>query len=413
MEKTPFLLEVYIMEYRIALLTLSVIFPFFSAGAEVIELAYEKADENPGYIISAPLIADGGETWQGAEKELTEGALTIQPTLHLPSGDEGVEMLMSIDTTAQGAKLPDTVYLDLDGDRIIGHGERFVLRPAELPREMRSPSFTMLCAEKVPLLFPGSDEPRHMNVYVMIVTDSAIEELKHLPVGLSGWGCYRGEYTIEGKDYEVTLEDRNGNGVFGDFAGNDQWDADFLLIRQKGVEGEPSKPLKERIVTGGNAYSVKVEENGRKLHLDLLDVEFGKVAAGHADMSFSLENSEWGQQYLMPGDAKEVPAGRWTISYFNLIGDDGSTFCVFSAKSAKTVDVTAGEKVVVDFETKVRAKVEARKAKDGYTLNLDLATAEGSKFRGYYAQDKRFDGVPFRIVDEKGTEVEKGLFKFG
>jgi hypothetical protein len=398
------------MKYGIAFFTLFVVLSSSSPCALVIDLAYEKAEESPSYILSSPLIDAGG--WENADRHLTEGSLTIRPTLHLPSGDESVTLLISIDRSSGEAQIPDTLYIDLDDDRRIGDEERFALRPARQENNVDG-SYSMLCAEKVPLVFSGSPDPRDMNVYAMVTTDSDIGKVKYVPIGLSGWGCYRGAAEIEGQEYEVVLYDRNGNGRFGDVVDESPWDADMLLIRPNGNKDETPKPLRNRLVAGGKAYSVKVEENGRKMHLDLLDVKFGKVAAARPDLTFNLDSSEWGPQYVMPGEVMEVPAGAWTISYFNRVGDDGATFCVFSCKSARTVDVTVGEKSVVDFDTKVKTRIDAEKEKDGFTLNLNLTTAEGSRFRGYYSQTERFDGVPFRILDESGGEVEKGVFKFG
>ena len=387
---------------------------------EEVVLSYAQGEKTPSYFYGLQPIEEGKTGWKKDAISLTERAMTFD--VFFPSElTTNRSWIASVDTKEENGEKPDTFYLDLNHNQALDPGERFPLFPIPYPYDNPGDRYTVLCAEKIPFA-RESGEPLHVNVYYMVThlkETPTMTEREYYALGVSSWGCLEGKATLSGTSYDVVLEDQCLNGSFGDFQQVGDWRSDMLRLspagkKEQSARGVNTKPLRKKIVIGGSAYAIDFSDEQQKLTFGKLDIKFGEAATSVSDTAFLLNHPDWGNEFIQAGEARALPAGSWKLAYYSRSNKDQSISCTYNDPAESTVEIKAGEKTVLDFETKLTAAVKANTEREEIRLNLVLTTAKGNKFGGYRNSDgQMIEGIPFEILNEAGDVVHEAVFKFG
>lgn len=393
----------------------------FSAplAADEYTLTFEKAVHNPVAFFGTAAIETGekGNGWIEGGEFLTQDATSV--IAHLGMGDAGsTSLLLSVDKKSDEADKPDTLYIDLNRNRTLDEGETIPLVLVDNKGEGPVMPFTLLCAEKVAYCDEDSYEGAtfHVNFYYPIIEDAPPGF--GIAFGLSAWGYYTGQVTLDGVAYDVTLEDRTVNGSFGDFDEGARFDCDSLAMHRadekRALTGmTPPSPLRHKMFIGHKAFAVAVKENGKVLVLDSITIETGRVNTGAPDLAVNLSHPDWGSFRIEPGETKELPAGQWTIIDFEREKKARSSVCNYSEPTEKTVTLTKGATIRLELATALVAKISAERRSGLVRLELAMTTAGGARMRRYYSATAGSSGIPFHITNAAGATLEKGSFEFG
>jgi len=388
-------------------------------GAEDYALTFEKAVHNPvAFFGTAPAEAgEKGTGWIDGDEFLTKDAQSVIAYLGMGEG-QNAALLLSVDTKADGADKPDTLYIDLNRNRTLDEAETFPLVLVDNKGAGPVMPFTLLCAEKVAYHdeYSAGGGPFHVNFYYPIIDDAPPGF--GTAFGLSAWGCYSGRVTLDGVAYDVTLEDRTVNGSFCDFDSGSHFDCDSLEMRradqEKALTGlTPPSPLRRKMLIGDRAFGVTVKENGRVLALESITVETGRVSTSSSDLAVNLSHPDWGSFPIEAGETKALPAGEWTIVDYSRVKKEPSSVCYYSAPTDKSVSLAGGESVCLDLATTLVAAVTATPRKGLVQLGLAMTTDGGATMRGFYSEKAKGRGIPFHITNAAGETLEKGTFEFG
>jgi len=231
----------------------------------------------------------------------------------------------------------------------------------------------------------------------------------------SAWGCMKGKVVLDGKEYGVTLEDQNINGVFRDFESKNGRDGDNLLLSQEGDQKTISRiiplgsPLRKKMIWKGKVYSVAFKNNGQILVLKTVEINFGVVAVRADDVTAVFFNPEWGHQFMAPGEELALPIGTWTVLIYVRSIQDPMVICSYMAPPNKIqAEIKTGRKVMLDLDIQFEARVLSKIKGDEIQLDLLLCTAQGAMFSRYYSFKKMMKGIPFKILDEADRTVHNG-----
>jgi len=388
--------------------------------AEEVVLKYEKSEGMPFAFAMAEEVEDAADGWQKGADLLPDNAVTLLG--YLEAGDMDEEgVLLSVATLGAKARLPDTLFIDCNRNSILEENEKFSFGPLE-----GQEASGLCCATKIPLSVNQGEKPIFTNLYMLCNIIPEEEEVYYL-FALSAWGCCKGELTLEGESHELILIDHNVNGSFCDFvSGSEQYPAgDTFQLMPAGSPGHVQPmPLRQKLFRGKTAYSVTVKENGLKVVLAPVDVEFGSVVAKRQDIEVTLNHPEWGDHVVAAGNERYLPKGSWTIRRFRIVDKETFAFCDYSGPESVKLTLKPGKKAAIELDTAFKATVQPRYSRGKIQLNLQLATAQGARFSSYYGgvqKDKVesgelgqfLEGIPFKITNEAGKEAHKGLFEFG
>jgi hypothetical protein len=405
------------MTLRVIVLALFLFALAVPLRAEDVPLTPGEAPAFPGTIYNFEPLEEG-EGWEDGKTFLTANARSAQA--FFPVGDlEDEGLLLSVDTCAEGARRPDTLYIDLNGNGSLDEGEKFPLEPAGIDHATPDNPLAIVFAKKIPLPATGGEEPLLVNIFYTPVPVNVLEYAPLL-LGIQAWECRRGTVTLDGKGYDVVLKDMNVNGAFDDFESGDGSACDTLSLIPAGKElafgFDPyEQPLRPRFFIEAGAYSVSTGPAGEKLALEKLDTVFGAVAAAAGDIEMTLTHPEWGAHTVKAGQERSFPAGTWKVKTFRRVREASGAYCSYSGPEGMTVAIGPGKKAAVGLDTALKGSVEAQRSRDQIVLSLDMATPQGAHFEAYAnpAAKKPFKGVPFTISDGSGRTVLEAVFKFG
>jgi hypothetical protein len=358
-----------------------------------------------------------GDGWDD-ESFLTAKARTTEA--YFPFGDlEENGLLLSVDTRADGAVRPDTLYVDLDGSRTLDNGETFALKTTGLGQAAPDNPLAVVAAEKVPIVMAEGAKPLLVDILYVPVP---VNVLEYAPVllGIQTHECRRGTVTLGVETFDLVLKDRTVNGAFNDFEGENDFGSDALSLIPRGKElplgHDPyAQPLRRRLFQAGKAFTVNVDAAGTKLSLEPLATAFGALAASAGDIEMTLVHPEWGTHTVKAGEERMFPAGSWQVKSFRCVRQETGAHCEYEGPEGMAVAIGEEKKAAISLETALQAVIKAQRARDNVVLALELKTSQGARFLSYLdpAAVKPFEGVPFSISDRSGNTVHEAVFKFG
>lgn len=389
-------------------------------AAEEVVLTYMDAEAMP-YSFSPPEpVEDEEDGWEGGTEFLANKAVTY--LAYLNAGDlldEG--LLFSLGASDESASRADTLQIDCNGNRRLEKNEKYALVPLHAQAEP-----PILCARKIPLVVTEGKKPVLTTFFVIhFPGEGGREEMT--AVGLQAWGHCKGQVTLNGESWELILTDVNVNGSFCDFesGSGDFLGADAISLK-RAAEPLPAEPipLRPKLLLGKSAYTIEVRDNGRKVILGSLDVTFSTVAAARPDIEMVMQHPAWGIQTVPAGKEHALPEGTWTIRSFRTICKETQAFCDYIGPPSVKVALLPDGKRTVELDTVFNATIKPRQTRRAIQLSLHLHTAQGACFSSFYggvAAGKAesgelgffLEGIPFKISDESGREVQKGIFEFG
>lgn len=376
------------------------------AAAIEIELTYTESDPQPTSFYGVIPASANGKFWENGEGILTDRAVAF---------NVGGDRLITVDYGSDDGEHPDVLYVDLDGDKTIGEGEKFALAPYRQGEGDDASTFfaSALIATKVPLSAEAADVPG--TAYINIIF---IQNEQFCLVCEMAWGHYAGEWKMDGTDHEVRLVDRNANGSFADFAGDNEYDCDQLILIDRKTGTHDMQPLRSKILFKSGAYEVEVLDKGGRLKLEPVETQYGTVTVPD-EMTVELYNSEWGARTLTADGDTRLPVGDYWIRTFSRQQNEPFVRCSYRGSENLKVRIEPGAAAKVELETLLHAKVMTKKQRFGNTirLSLEMATSQGATFRSYTKQGSQgrsaLRGVPFFITDKEGNIVVDDMFKFG
>ncbi len=392
-----------------------------SLTAGEIELTLEKSGEGPSFYFGLNPQNASQPSWEKGSESFTQNASTYD--FYFPWGiKEGSRpgtRLLTLDRRAEGDGNPDTLIIDLNRNREIDEGERFDLE-APSTESPFGPGYTVLSVAALPFVMGSATRKPLLTLYLLI-PDATPEGSINLIFGLSAWGCRRGEATIDGVTYTVTLHDRLINGAYDDFQeGNSRQNDTISFVPKEGgsVKEAPNfgTPLRRKMILAGKTYDVRVMEGGARLQIDPITVDYGHVAAAAGDVGLTLVHPDWGNQRIEPDEKKRLPTGTWTVQDFSCTKGEGQPICFYAGPPEMQVEIISGNTVTMKMETRLIPEVTQKAYGDSLNLSLALATTQGAKFRSYFGGNDTknpFKGIPFVIQNGSGETVQEGLFTFG
>jgi hypothetical protein len=410
------------MIFRSLLLSVLILVPLPSLAADEIELEYVETDviarmfqshklpQNwredliAGTFPSSLLEHDRRAVWTNGADVLSAGAFTF-----VNGG-----WIMSLDKRAEGARHPDTLYVDVNGNETLDAGEAFALEPERKDSEEEPGAFgNPLVARKVPCAAPaGASGERFINISLM-------QNETLLYVGTGPWGCLAGRGTLGGRPCTATLYDENVSGTFTDFAGTEAGRRasrpDTITLKIDGKSALTRKPLRKKMMLSGTVYEVAVAAGGAKLVIDPIETETGAVSVAGNDIEVVLSNPEWGDHTVQSGKDAVLPAGIYKVSSFTRKRSDPYTRCSYTGPAEMEIDIAPGSTASVELETVLNARVETRRSRRNLVLSLTMTTSQGARFRSYAAtaESPQLQGVPFFITDGAGGVLVEDIFRFG
>ena len=384
-----------------------------SAPGQVAELSYEKADLQPSMYYGAPPLTGEGDGWTKGADGLSSRAKTYRfHNMDLSAeGGSGI-MLITVDGAEKGAF--DTLFLDLDQDRILDEGERFAI--TRMDGSPFAGTAVAYRAEKVP--FPVRGGQGTFDVNLMLIPDYNPGRNEMMILGMTNWGYRKGTVTLGDKVYEVALIDHKVNGAFDDFQSDRPGQTDCLLFAPEGeLNVEPGllyqNPLLKRMLVDGTAYVVTVSMDGSEVELESFEVAFGEVTWPGEDVAVTFVHPEWGAQAGTAGQAMKLPAGTWKIQEIVRTHDEGIALHLRGPKRFE-IEVEKNGRLTLELSTNLHAEVTPRKQGPKMVLSLALNTKEGASFSYYQGKGNDFlRGIPFTIHDASGVGIYSGDFTFG
>jgi hypothetical protein len=380
---------------------------------EEITLTFEESDMGPQFLFGLMPVFDDNDLWAGGHDRLTEDVETFQFSIPSDSFDREDWMLISVDNTGEGGKI---VYLDLNRNKKIDGAEHFPLKIATRVSYMEDAKDKSFVTEKFD--FPASKEGGNtfpVNLYCLFMPGHG--DTENLIFGFTSWGCYKGEARLNDMLYKVTLLDQNMDGDFDDYQKDENSMCDGLLLQAKPVPENNDmmygEPLRQKMFINNKTFSVAVNEGGKKLIIEPIQVPYGSVDLKTADVSVNLFSAEWGNIMMEQAGKKEVPAGTWKVSQFTRHNGDNNRFLMYQSSDAMNVEVKADQSAELSMATTLKSDISQSIRGNKVNLSLKLTTDQGANFASYYGGEKAFEGIPFAITNGAGETVHEGLFTFG
>ncbi len=243
-----------------------------------------------------------------------------------------------LDQKDEKSKGYDRLYFDLNGN-----GDLTDDRPIDAASTRQLPilvaSYTQSHFPRVDLSIDVDGKKLDYSFFLELLTYGS-GDVRYVSASLTAAVYRRGEITLDGKKWTVTLLDHNSNGRFDDLTslhenirgGEGQLYpnyGDVLLLegerltpprpRAPAAAGESQQYLGKINSLGGKLYELKVTPRGDELTVTPSTVPLGKVASPHAPCSLELIGPQGYLSLNLEKDgAAKVPAGQWRLLSYTL-----------------------------------------------------------------------------------------------
>ena len=276
-----------------------------------------------------------------------------------------------------------------------------------------------------PITLGDSSSPSNKNTRFFLLADS-LEVIQVYPVD-----SHIGKIRIGGKVYEVLLMDSDYDGqcrtIFSAECVQERWpDCDSIAFDydEDGQFGHvvfhsvEEIPLPRMLKIGGQYYAVDLSENMRRLTLVKTEPEFGTVAFSPPNITVCLLSDAFSGYINTSNGAYSLPAGHYSAYCFKarvkVEDNDWEMNSWYNTGQLKYFEIKPDQTTRLEFGPPLTAKVEVLKQAREVSLDLKLYGSGGEMYRPNIQRNGKVVKEPsFSIVDENGTVLETGRFKYG
>ncbi len=276
-----------------------------------------------------------------------------------------------------------------------------------------------------PITLGDSSSPSNKNTRFFLLADS-LEVIQVCPVD-----SHIGKIRIGGKVYEVLLMDSDYDGqcrtIFSAECVQERWpNCDSIAFDYDGdgrfvhtvFQSVEEIPLPRMLKIGGQYYAVDLSENMRRLTLVKTEPEFGTVAFSTPNITVCLLSDAFSGYINTSNGAYSLPAGHYSAYCFKarvkVEDNDWEMSSWYNTGQLKYFEIKPDQTTRLEFGPPLTAKVEVLKQAREVSLDLKLYGSGGEMYRPNIQRNGKVVKEPsFSIVDENGTVLETGRFKYG